>query len=296
MSTARLKEMLLQKDMFREHQYRMGWAAGRGAFDKSTRVIALRRTSCKHRDVRPSSAMWRMMATNTQVYKELRVGTLSTRSGSIHHDKWFASRGNNTVSPRGADSFVVTWRGIVDEPPPLRQSPLPRTCLAQRGTQRSALGDLRGKECLRERDLKLAVHLIEKVLGAQEEVVDLAALLVPLGAVVDAQLGLLGEELADVGHGEDDLLHGAIQTHDLDTTEATLERRVARGPGKSPERQRVANFDKAAKNDRTPVSAYLMRQDVDVVTDVERRRGVLLLVAFALLRRLLHLDLALHSK
>lgn len=41
-------------------------------------------------------------------------------------------------------------------------------------------------------------------------------------------------------------------------------------------------------------AAYLMCQDVDVVTDVERRRRVRLLVTFALLRRLLHLDLALH--
>lgn len=61
----------------------------------------------------------------------------------------------------------------------------------------------------------LPVHLIEEVLGAQEEVVDFAALLVSLRGVVHSQLGLLREELADVGHGEDDLLHGAIQPHDL---------------------------------------------------------------------------------
>lgn len=61
----------------------------------------------------------------------------------------------------------------------------------------------------------LPVHLIEEVLGAQEEVVDLAALFVSLCGVVHAQLGLLREELADVGHGEDDLLHGSVQAHDL---------------------------------------------------------------------------------
>lgn len=66
--------------------------------------------------------------------------------------------------------------------------------------------------------LLLPIHLIEEVLRAQEEVIDLTALFVPLCGVVDAQLGLLGEELADVGHGEDDLLHGAIQPYDLDTT------------------------------------------------------------------------------
>ena len=66
--------------------------------------------------------------------------------------------------------------------------------------------------------LLLPVHLVEEILGAQEEVVDLAALLVALSGVVDAQLGLLREELADVWHREDYLLHGAVQTHDLDTT------------------------------------------------------------------------------
>lgn len=66
--------------------------------------------------------------------------------------------------------------------------------------------------------LLLPVHLVEEVLGAQEEVIDLAALLVALRGVVHPQLGLVGEELTDVGHGEDYLLHGAIQPHNLDTT------------------------------------------------------------------------------
>lgn len=63
--------------------------------------------------------------------------------------------------------------------------------------------------------LLLPVHLIEEVLRLEEEVVDLAALLVPLRGVVDAQLGLLGEELADAGHGEHDLLHGAVRPDNL---------------------------------------------------------------------------------
>lgn len=65
--------------------------------------------------------------------------------------------------------------------------------------------------------LLLPIHLIKKIFRSQEEVVDLAALLVTLGGVVDSQLGLLGEELADVWHGEDNLLHGAIQSHNLYT-------------------------------------------------------------------------------
>lgn len=64
-------------------------------------------------------------------------------------------------------------------------------------------------------ELLLPVHLVEEVLGAQEEVVDLAALLIPLRGVVNAQLGLLGEELANAGHREDDLLHGPVQSDDL---------------------------------------------------------------------------------
>lgn len=63
----------------------------------------------------------------------------------------------------------------------------------------------------------LPVHLIEEVFRTQEEVINLAALLVPLGGVVDTQLGLLGEKLADVGHRKDYLLHGAIQPYNLDT-------------------------------------------------------------------------------
>lgn len=61
----------------------------------------------------------------------------------------------------------------------------------------------------------LPVHLIEEVLGSQEEVVDLAALLVSLCGEVDSQLRLGGQELTDVGHGEHNLLHGAVLTHNL---------------------------------------------------------------------------------
>lgn len=61
----------------------------------------------------------------------------------------------------------------------------------------------------------LPVHLIEEVLRAQKEVIDFATLFVTLCGVVHTQLGLLREELADVGHGEDDLLHSAVQAHDL---------------------------------------------------------------------------------
>ena len=73
--------------------------------------------------------------------------------------------------------------------------------------------------CVREitSQLLLPVHLIEEVFGTQKEVVNLAALLVSFCSVVDTQLGLLGEKLADVGHGKDYLLHGAIQPHNLDT-------------------------------------------------------------------------------
>lgn len=65
--------------------------------------------------------------------------------------------------------------------------------------------------------LLLPVHFIEEVFRAQEEIIDFAALLVPLCGVVDTQLGFLGEELADVGHGKNYLLHGAIQPYNLDT-------------------------------------------------------------------------------
>lgn len=63
----------------------------------------------------------------------------------------------------------------------------------------------------------LPVHLVKEVFGAQKEVINLAALLIPFCGVVDTQLGLLGEKLADVGHRKDYLLHGAIQPHYLGT-------------------------------------------------------------------------------
>lgn len=64
-------------------------------------------------------------------------------------------------------------------------------------------------------ELLLPVHLVEEVLCSQEEVVDLAALLVSLRRVVDSQLRLRGQELADVGHREHYLLHGAVLAHNL---------------------------------------------------------------------------------
>lgn len=65
--------------------------------------------------------------------------------------------------------------------------------------------------------LLLPDHFVKEVLGAQEEIIDLTALLVTLGGVVHTQLGLLSEELTDVGHREDYLLHGAVKTHNLST-------------------------------------------------------------------------------
>ena len=49
-----------------------------------------------------------------------------------------------------------------------------------------------------------------------EEVVDLAALVVPLGGGEHPDLGLQGQVLTDVGHGEHQLLHAAVVTHNLD--------------------------------------------------------------------------------
>lgn len=66
-------------------------------------------------------------------------------------------------------------------------------------------------------ELLLPVHLIKEVFCPQEEVVDLAALLVSLCGVVDAELRLCGQELADVWHGEHDLLHGAVLAHNLNS-------------------------------------------------------------------------------
>lgn len=66
--------------------------------------------------------------------------------------------------------------------------------------------------------LLLPVHFIEEIFRTQEEVIDLAALLIPLCGVVHTQFRLLGEELADVWHRKHNLLHGAIQSYNLDTT------------------------------------------------------------------------------
>jgi len=64
-------------------------------------------------------------------------------------------------------------------------------------------------------ELLLPVHLIKEVLCSEEEVVDLAALLVSLGGIVHSQLWLWGQELTDVGDREYYLLHGAILTYNL---------------------------------------------------------------------------------
>lgn len=48
-----------------------------------------------------------------------------------------------------------------------------------------------------------------------EEVVHLAALVVSLGGGEHAHLGLLGEVLADVRDWKHDLLHAAVETHNL---------------------------------------------------------------------------------
>lgn len=75
--------------------------------------------------------------------------------------------------------------------------------------------------------LLLPIHLVKEVLCSQEEVVDFAALLVPLGGVVHPQLRLRRQELADVGHRENDLLHGAVLTHNLNKNTLSPQRSCA---------------------------------------------------------------------
>ena len=65
-------------------------------------------------------------------------------------------------------------------------------------------------------DLLLPAHLIVEVVELLEEVVDLAALVVPLGGGEHPHLGLQGQVLTDVGDGEHKLLHAAVVTHNLD--------------------------------------------------------------------------------
>lgn len=64
-------------------------------------------------------------------------------------------------------------------------------------------------------DLLLPPHLIVEVVKLLEEVIDFAALVVPLGAGEDANFGLFGQVFADVGDWKHNLLHGAVMTHDL---------------------------------------------------------------------------------
>lgn len=68
-------------------------------------------------------------------------------------------------------------------------------------------------------DFLLPPHLIVEVLELLEEVVDLAALVVPLSGAEDPRLGLLSQVLAYVGHGEDYLFHGTVMADDLQHVE-----------------------------------------------------------------------------
>lgn len=63
--------------------------------------------------------------------------------------------------------------------------------------------------------LLLPLHLVVQEGGLVEEVADFAALLVLLRGGEEPVLGLLGEELTDPRHGEDDLLHAPVQPHNL---------------------------------------------------------------------------------
>ena len=63
--------------------------------------------------------------------------------------------------------------------------------------------------------LLLPAHLIIEVVKLREEIVDLAALVIPLGCSEHARLGLLCQVLTDVGHWKHYLLHGAVVTHNL---------------------------------------------------------------------------------
>lgn len=61
----------------------------------------------------------------------------------------------------------------------------------------------------------LPVHFIKEVLGAQEEVIDLAALLIPLRGIIYSQFWFLRQEFTDAGHREDNLFHRSVQSDDL---------------------------------------------------------------------------------
>lgn len=65
--------------------------------------------------------------------------------------------------------------------------------------------------------LLLPAHLVVEVVELLEEVVDLTALVVPLGGGEDADLGLLRQVLADVRDGKHNLLHGAVVAYDLES-------------------------------------------------------------------------------
>ena len=65
-------------------------------------------------------------------------------------------------------------------------------------------------------DLLLPAHLVVEVVELLEEVVDLAALVIPLSGGEHPHLGLQGQVLTDVGDREHQLLHAAVMTHNLD--------------------------------------------------------------------------------
>lgn len=61
----------------------------------------------------------------------------------------------------------------------------------------------------------LPFHLVVEEGRLVEEVADFAALLVLFRGGEQPVLGLPGDEFADAGHGEDDLLHAPVQAHNL---------------------------------------------------------------------------------
>ncbi len=117
--------------------------------------------------------------------------------------------------------------------------------------------------------LPLPLHLVPH--GVHRVVCDLAVLLVLLRTHEDALLGLLGQVLAHCGHREHDLLHGAVLADDLDL------RRVRRVVGQRLVFLRVLGLDEHAQ--LLVELGQLVRQDVQVVADLTRRRALALLAA-----------------
>ena len=65
-------------------------------------------------------------------------------------------------------------------------------------------------------------HFGEAVVDLLEKVRHLGALVVPLGVGEELKLGLVGEVLADLGDGEDNLLHGSVVTNHLNLSRMTI--------------------------------------------------------------------------